>query len=156
MNIVFAHVNLIAKDWKKLAGFYQEVFGCEPVPPERNLKGPWLDKGTGIPDAHIQGIHLRLPGCGPEGPTLEIFQYDSMPDHPLIAPNTPGFAHIAFAVDDVKSVAQKMFQHGGSPVGDLIVHPVPNVGLLTFQYIADPEGNIVEIQSWTKHERSSE
>jgi predicted enzyme related to lactoylglutathione lyase len=148
MNIRFAHTNLIAKDWKRLAGFYQEVFGCEPVPLKRDLKGPWLDKGTGIQDAHIQGVHLRLPGHGPEGPTLEIFQYDSMPDHPVIAPNTPGFAHIAFAVDDVKSLATKMFEHGGSPVGDLVVHEVPGAGVLTFQYIADPEGNIVEIQSW--------
>jgi hypothetical protein len=30
---------------------------------------------------------------------------------------------------------------------------VPGVGLLTFQYLADPEGNIVEIQNWKKAHR---
>ena len=154
MNIVFAHVNLIAKDWKKLAGFYQEVFGCEPVPPERNLKGPWLDKGTGIPDAHIQGIHLRLPGCVPKGPTLEIFQYDSIPEHPATFPNTPGFSHISFAVDDVQATARAIFERGGAPVGELIVQEITGVGLLTFQYVADPEGNILEIQNWKKDKPS--
>ena len=44
----FVHVNLIAQDWRKLAEFYQQVFGCTPVPPERNLSGRWLEDGTGV------------------------------------------------------------------------------------------------------------
>lgn len=58
---MFAHINLIAKDWKKLAYFYETVFGCIPVPPIRDLSGEWLDRATGIKNAHIRGIHLRLP-----------------------------------------------------------------------------------------------
>jgi len=90
----YAHTNIIAKDWKRLACFYQQVFDCEPVPPERDLSGDWLDKATGIHDAHICGIHLRLPGYGKDGPTLEIFQYDVMPSRESARPNTPGIGHI--------------------------------------------------------------
>ena len=36
----------------------------------------WLDSATGINGAHLRGMHLRLPGYGEHGPTLEIFQYD--------------------------------------------------------------------------------
>jgi predicted enzyme related to lactoylglutathione lyase len=71
----FAHVNLIAQDWRRLAAFYELVFGCRPVPPERQLAGAWLDAATGLVGARIQGAHLRLPGYGDAGPTLEIFQY---------------------------------------------------------------------------------
>ena len=39
-----------------------------PVPPERDLAGPDMDAGTGIPGAHLRGMHLRLPGRGDEGP----------------------------------------------------------------------------------------
>lgn len=39
----FVHTNLIAQNWKRLAEFYEEVFGCRPLPPERRLKGQWLD-----------------------------------------------------------------------------------------------------------------
>ena len=46
----FTHVNLIAKDWKCLAAFYETVFGCQKVPPERNLSGKWLEKATGKHD----------------------------------------------------------------------------------------------------------
>jgi catechol 2,3-dioxygenase-like lactoylglutathione lyase family enzyme len=143
----FTHTCLIANDWKKLSAFYQDVFGCVPVPPERDMSGDWLDRGTGVRDAHITGMHLRLPGHGDAGPTLELFQYDTMPQHPEIRPNTPGFSHIAFAVDDVPSTARLFLEHGGSEVGELTVREVPGVGQLTFQYLADPEGNIVELQN---------
>lgn len=150
MNIRYTHTNLIAKDRKSLASFYEKVFGCVPVPPERDLSGDWLDKGVGIPGSHIKGIHLRLPGYGEEGPTLEIFQYDSMPPRPLVAPNTPGFSHIAFAVDDVPAVAQKVFDNNGSAVGEMTTREVPGAGFLTFRYVTDPEGNIIELQNWRK------
>ncbi len=146
MGIQFKHSNLIAKDWRRLSDFYQKIFECVPVPPERDLSGKWLDHVTGIKDAQISGIHLRLPGFGENGPTLEIFQYGSMPDHPAVYPNTPGFSHIAFAVDEVSEIVRAVFDHGGSAVGELTTVDVPGVGLLTVQYVADPEGNIIEIQ----------
>lgn len=142
----YVHTNLIAKDWRVLASFYQDVFGCVPIPPERDLSGEWIDQATNIPDTHITGMHLQLPGYGDNGPTLEIFQYDRMPEHPLIQPNTPGFAHIAFAVDDVHATAHAVFEHGGSTIGDLTEHQIPGLGVITFQYLADPEGNVIEIQ----------
>lgn len=150
MPTKYTHTNLIAKDWKRLSNFYQEVFECIPIPPERDLSGEWLDKATGLSMSHISGIHLRLPGCGENGPTLELFQYGSMPEHPSVNPNTPGFSHIAFAVDDVAAIAETVLNHGGSAVGELTVRDVPGVGLLTFQYVSDPEGNIIEIQNWKK------
>ena len=150
MHTKYAHTNLIAKDWKRLSTFYQKVFGCVPVPPERDLSGEWLDRATRLSGSHICGVHLRLPGYGDDGPTLELFQYDSMPEHPSVNPNTPGFSHIAFAVDDVPAAARAVFNHGGSAVGELTVRDVPDVGLVTFQYVADPEGNIIEVQNWKK------
>ena len=144
----YAHTNLIAKDWKRLVVFYQGVFGCVPIPPERDLSGEWLDQATGVCGAHLSGIHLRLPGYGEGGPTLEIFQYEVMPEHPLVTANTPGFVHIAFAVDDVQATVQAVFANGGSAVGEFTMREVPGAGNLSFQYVADPEGNIIEVQRW--------
>ena len=147
MATKYVHTNLIVKDWKRLLKFYQEVFDCVPLLPERDLSGEWLDQATGIAGSHIRGIHLRLPGYGDDGPTLELFQYTDMPLHPAVGPNTPGFSHIAFAVDDVAEIAGKVLAHGGSAVGELVVRDVQDVGVLTFQYLADPEGNIIEVQN---------
>jgi hypothetical protein len=53
----YVHTNIIARDWRVLARFYEAVFGCVLVPPERDLSGDWLDRGTGIRGAHVRGVH---------------------------------------------------------------------------------------------------
>ena len=32
----FGHVNLTGADWRRLAAFYTDLFGCVLVPPERD------------------------------------------------------------------------------------------------------------------------
>jgi len=148
MAVRYVHTNLIARDWRALASFYIRLFDCTPVPPERDLAGDWLDAATGIENAHITGMHLRLPGHGDTGPTLEIFSYDANPDHPDIKANTPGFVHIAFLVDDVEAMAGAVLAAGGSAVGEAGSRDVPGVGRLLFRYMRDPEGNMIELLHW--------
>ncbi len=57
----YVHTNLTGRDWRALARFYCDVFGCPPKPPERDLSGTWLDNLT----AHLTGVHLLLPGRSP-------------------------------------------------------------------------------------------
>lgn len=148
MTIRYTHTNLIARDWRSLAEFYMRVFGCTPVGPQRDLSGDWLDRATGIPGAHLSGVHLRLPGCGEEGPTLEIFSYDSIERRLAPAPNATGFGHLAFHVDDVAGVLAEVIGNGGAAVGELVDVEVAGVGRLSFVYARDPEGNILELQRW--------
>ncbi|HEX9370808.1 MAG TPA: VOC family protein [Roseiflexaceae bacterium] len=102
MRARYVHTNVIAHDWRGLAAFYCAVFGCTPVPPERDYAGADLDAGTGLRNAHLRGAHLRLPGCRDAGPTIEIYSYDELETRPATAVNRPGFGHIAFDVDDVE------------------------------------------------------
>ncbi len=155
MKARFAHVNLVARDWRKLAAFYERAFGCLPVPPERDLRGPWLEKATGLAGAHIRGQHLRLPGGGENGPTLEIFEYEPAGTgaHPGLAAsasqvNRPGFGHLAFAVEDVTEARKAALAAGGGEVGPITTVPIPGAGTITFVYLTDPEGNILELQRW--------
>jgi predicted enzyme related to lactoylglutathione lyase len=148
MPIRYAHTNLIAQDWRRLVAFYQTVFDCVPVPPERDQRGPWLERGTGVPDAHLQGMHLRLPGHGEEGPTLEIYSYSTMEERPEPRPHRKGFGHLAFEVDDVAATLGDVMSHGGRALGEVTRRDVPGVGVITFVYAADPEGNILELQNW--------
>ena len=55
----YGHTNLIAKDWRALASFYQEQFGCTPVPPERDF--PPVD-GLAWPEllARLDRAHSAL------------------------------------------------------------------------------------------------
>jgi predicted enzyme related to lactoylglutathione lyase len=144
----YAHTNLTAKDWRRLARFYGAVFGCQPVPPERDLSGDWLDALTAVSKAHLTGLHLSLPGFGKDGPTLEIFSYDEMKSGPAPIVNEPGFGHIAFQVDDVSAAVDAVKAAGGGMVGEVATTKVEGVGILTVAYARDPEGNIVELQNW--------
>ncbi len=143
------HTNLIAQDWKKLVEFYEQVFGCTPATPESNLSGEWLETIAGVPEAVIGVIHLRLPGHGDEGPTLEVIRYNQQENRPATAANRPGFGHIAFAIDDVKAARDAVLAAGGGRVGDLVSVDIPGRGRLTEIYVSDPEGHIIELQKWS-------
>lgn len=146
--IKYVHTNIITDDWKKLSDFYIKVFNCKPLLPERDQQGQWLEDLTGVKSAHLKGIHLVLPGHEENSPTLEIYQYAENSENPLSKPNTKGFAHIAFQVDDVRRKLADVIEAGGSTVGEVIETEVKGVGKLTVVYARDIDGNIIEIQSW--------
>jgi len=144
----FAHVNIIAKDSATLIAFYKAVFACQSIGETRDLRGAWLDGMTGVANAHIVGEHLRLPGGSADGPTLEIFSYDSMePGSQRI--NQCGIAHLAFEVDDVERTLSEILAAGGGQLGEVVKTEYADGRKAVFVYATDPEGNIIELQSWT-------
>jgi len=147
-RVRYAHTNLIARDWQAMVKFYCEVFGCEPVSSERDHHGPHIDSLTAMPGARIRGRHIRLPGHGENGPTLEIFTYSEQLATLPTALNRPGFAHLAFEVEDVDRTRAKILSRGGRDIGGLVTIDIKGAGLLTLIYMADPEGNIIELQKW--------
>lgn len=149
-NAKYVHTNLIADDWDSLARFYQEVFGCIPVPPERDFQGELLEAGTGISGAHLRGILLRLPGYEKDGPTLEIFSYSPQELRMATAVNRPGFAHIAFQVADVPAARTIALAAGAKSVGEVVTLTISTGAKVIWCYLADPEGNLIELQSWVK------
>jgi hypothetical protein len=68
----FLHTNLVARRWEQLASFYEGVFGCIRVLPERDLHGDSIERGTGVAAPTSGACHLRLPGTGNDGPTLDF------------------------------------------------------------------------------------
>jgi len=113
------------------------------------MSGAWLDSVTSLRSAHLTGIHLRLPGYGDDGPTLEIFSYDQLIESGLSTPNRCGFGHIAFTVEDVDEALHDVIAAGGGAVGNIETTKVEDVGTLRVVYTRDPEGNIVELQKWS-------
>lgn len=148
-EIRYGHTNLIATDWRRLVQFYGEVFCCRPVGTERDLQGESLERGTGLAGARLRGVHLRLPGYGDSGPTLEIFSYEqNLPNAAPAWPNRVGFGHIAFVVADVEATRRAVLAAGGSQHGE-VVTTAANGRKVTWVYMRDPEGNLVELQAWS-------
>jgi len=146
----YVHTNIISHDWRKLVTFYTEVFQCEIAPPIRSQSGQWLSEGTDVRNAALECAHLRLPGYGADGPTLEIYQYSEVVDLAPVAANQRGLGHLSFEVDDVAEIYQKILSHGGSANGEIRSHAVHGVGIITFVYMRDPDGNLIEVQHWDR------
>lgn len=144
----YVHTNIIAKDSPKLIQFYKDVLHCKSIGETRDLKEEWLDKMTGIKNAHLVGEHLCLPGYDSDHPTLEIFSYDSMPEKANSMINMCGIAHLAFEVDDVEATLKQILEAGGGQIGELVKAEYPGGKIATFVYANDIEGNIIELQSW--------
>ncbi len=161
----FVHTNIVSVNWKRLADFYVKTFDCKIVPPIRKQSGEWLERGTGLQNAKLEGAHLLLPGYGKNGPTLEIYQYANIESQKPLLPNKRGFGHIAFEVDDLEEVLRNLEMigyddleevlrnlemNGGQRFGKITKRVIDEVGEITFIYARDPEGNLIELQSWNK------
>lgn len=144
----YVHTNIIARDADKLVAFYKDVLHCKSINEKRDLSGEWLDRLTALQKAHITGEHLLLPGYGEDHPTLEIFSYDTIKETAIAEINRPGFGHIAFEVDDVVTTLAEIVSAGGSSVGEVVTADYPDGVEAVFVYARDPEGNIIELQSW--------
>ncbi|MDD4312060.1 MAG: VOC family protein [Eubacteriales bacterium] len=147
--IHYSHTNLIAKDVPLLISFYRDVFDCRSIGQTRDLSGDWVDRLTGIPGAHLFGEHLALPGFEEGGPTLEIFGYGTVASHTTRVINASGFTHLAFAVEDVATKLEEVLSRGGGQIGELVQTRYADGRTITVVYATDPEGNILELQSWS-------
>lgn len=146
----YVHTNIVSKDWKTLVDFYIKTFQCKIVPPIRNQSGKWLEEGTGLTGAHLEGAHLLLPGYGESGPTLEIYSYKNWEQQSPVAVNKRGFGHIAFEVESVEDTLSDLLKNGGSKSGEVVKRIIEGIGEITFIYARDPEGNLIELQSWNR------
>ena len=149
----------MAKDWRNVASFYENVFGMKVIGPERDLKGDFLDRGVGYKNATICGVHMILPGFDgndPNAPTLEIFEYggDTLSmahNNSKRAVSAQGIGHLAFEVDDIQTAIDLIETNGGemlSEYSEISSHSVTGQGLLKWCYVRDNEGNIIELQQW--------
>jgi catechol 2,3-dioxygenase-like lactoylglutathione lyase family enzyme len=86
---------------------------------------------------------------------LEIFSYNRFEDRPPTAVNRPGLGHIAFQVDDVLAAHQAVIAAGGRPVGQIVTLTIANGARVTWCYVTDPEGNVIELQAWSAPEMTS-
>lgn len=159
MNIKFAHVSITARDLNRLAVFYMDALGCTPARAEKGFSGEWLEKGTGVSGADFRRVHLRMPGGGEDGPFLEIIEYSETQYDPTPpAANRTGLRHVAFETETPEELRERydlVLESGGRKLGEITEREIEGLGTVTFVYMTDPEGNIVELVSWREENKAT-
>ncbi|WP_420408513.1 VOC family protein [Hoeflea sp.] len=138
-----AHINLVARDAKALAGFYMDVMKCELLRGPKVLSGEAVSRGNGLPNSEIHTIWLKFPDL--ERPFLEIHQHviTRHRDQPRV--NEPGFGHLAFQLEDIGDTLSKIIGAGGNQIGEITNFGTSDKPCL-IAYARDPEGNILELE----------
>jgi len=124
----YVHTNIIAKDWRSLSNFYQKVFGCRPVGPQRDLSGEWIEDLTNIKSVHIVGEHLSFPGYNEKWIQPEI-DCAAATQNILLAAESIGlggcwlyFPLQAFYSEDCKKLQSELkIPNGYKPITSIII-----------------------------------
>lgn len=130
MTLSFDHAGLSVADLDAAARFYADAFGFEPEFPFH------------LPQS-IRGLMMRHPsGC-----RLELFEHPGSATGleaatPLQALGTRGYGHIALSASEIDPVFAAAVECGARGVSQPGPSPEPGV---RFAFLADPEGNLVEL-----------
>lgn len=132
-RIRFLHININSKEWSKTISFYKSVFGTSTTGFERDYKGEFIERLTGVKGSEVKGRHLELPGYGKGGPTFEVFTYNRFSSEKPSDLTDPGRIATGFRVTNLKKATAKIVQEGG-----ILISEMENKSA-TFK---DPDGNL--------------
>lgn len=130
----FNHVGVSVADLEAQRAWYGRAFGFEEVVahdefPDRGVRLVLLQAANGI---RIELIERR-------GSKRDLASPDPMQQLSL-----QGYAHLAVSVDDLDEAWSRLLANGAQPKLDPASTDASH-GQARFGYIADPEGNLVEV-----------
>jgi catechol 2,3-dioxygenase-like lactoylglutathione lyase family enzyme len=135
----FVHIGLVVEDLGETVRFLAMLgFDCgEPG----MFSGEWIDRIIGLENVTVETVMARAPDGSD---VFEVVRFDSpSAGAQELAPaaNRPGLRHVAFKVDDVRGVVDRVREAGWETVGEIV--DFENTFLLC--YVRGPEGLIVEL-----------
>jgi catechol 2,3-dioxygenase-like lactoylglutathione lyase family enzyme len=135
----FVHIGLVVEDLDETVRFL-ELLGFDCGEPS-TFGGEWIDRIIGLENAKVEVVMAR----GPDGNDMfEVVRFESpsaSAQEPAPAANRPGLRHVAFKVDDLRGVVDRVREAGWETVGEIVDYE--NTFLLC--YVRGPEGLIVEL-----------
>jgi catechol 2,3-dioxygenase-like lactoylglutathione lyase family enzyme len=135
----FVHVGLVVEDLDETVRFLTLLgFDCgEPGV----LSGEWIDRIIGLDDVTIETVMVRAPDGSDIFEVVRFHSPSAVAGEPAPAANRPGLRHIAFTVDDLRGVVDRVREAGWETVGEIVDYE--NTFLLC--YVRGPEGLIFEL-----------
>jgi catechol 2,3-dioxygenase-like lactoylglutathione lyase family enzyme len=135
----FVHVGLVVEDLDETVRFLALLgFDCgEPGV----FSGEWIDRIIGLENVTVEIVMARAPDGTDMFEVVRFHSPSAGAQELAPAANRPGLRHVAFKVDDVRGVVDRVREAGWETVGEIV--DFENTFLLC--YVRGPEGLIVEL-----------
>src|SRR5215213_4569639 len=135
----FVHIGLVVEDLDETVRFLG-LLGLDCGEPAVH-GGEWIDRIIGLEDATVEIVMARTPD-GTDVFEVVRFRSPTAGAHePAPAANRPGLRHVAFKVDDVRDVVDRVREAGWETIGEIVDYE----GMFLLCYVRGPEGLIVEL-----------
>jgi glyoxylase I family protein len=144
------HVNIVVSDMERSLAFYEGVLGLKRGF-KATLEGRWIETVTGLTAVNARCVFIEAPGSDVR---FELLEYvsptgDTIPANAL--PNTRGLRHIAFVVDDMEALLERLGAAGVPLLSDPVEVPfvVGSMGRKRLCYFRDPDGVLLEAAAYS-------
>src|SRR4051812_8947242 len=135
----FVHIGLVVEDLDETVRFLA-LLGLDCGEPGV-FSGEWIDRIIGLENLTVELVMARAPDGSDMFEVVRFHSPSAGAQEPAPAPNRPGLRHVAFKVDDVRGVVDRVREAGWETVGEIVDYE--NTFLLC--YVRGPEGLIVEL-----------
>jgi catechol 2,3-dioxygenase-like lactoylglutathione lyase family enzyme len=133
------HTGIVVRDLEKSTEFYCALGFVKDN--QAIEEGNFIDTVVGLQNTKLEWVKLKAP----DGYLLELLQYHSHPESTEITQqksNKLGCSHMAFSVDNIDRICEKIEQLGG-----FVINPpaLTNDKKIKVAYCHDLEGVLMEI-----------
>jgi catechol 2,3-dioxygenase-like lactoylglutathione lyase family enzyme len=135
----FVHIGLVVEDLDETVRFLG-LLGLHCSEPGV-FSGEWIDQIIGLDDVTVETVMARAPDGRDMFEVVRFRSPSAGAREPAPPANRPGLRHVAFKVDDVRGVVDRVREAGWDTVGEIVDYE--NMFLLC--YVRGPEGLIVEL-----------
>lgn len=135
----FDHVGITVADLDAATAFFVGL-GLE-VEGRQFVEGEFLDTVCGIPNSRTEIVMLRPPGGGTALELATFLRPDLEPGSPSAMANEIGLRNVAFEVDDLPGIVDRLAADGYGLVGGIGEYE----GIWRMAYVRGPEGIVVAL-----------
>ncbi len=135
----FDHIGITVTDLDAAAAFFVGL-GCE-VEGRTFVEGEFLETVCGIPDSRTEIVMLRPPGGGSLIELSSFVRPATLPGSLTAMANEVGLRSVAFEVDDVHAIVERLAADGYGLVGGIGEYE----NAWRMAYVRGPEGVIVAL-----------
>ena len=135
----FDHVGITVADLDRVTAFFVGL-GLE-VEGRMVMEGEFVDTVIGIPNSRSEIVTLLLPEGGTKLELSSFIRPDHEPGSPEAMSNELGLRNIAFVVDDLQAIVDRLAADGYGLVGGIGEYE----DMWRMTYVRGPEGIIVAL-----------